>query len=119
MIPLLLIIILALVAGMGGMLAARERERGRVAAAIDRARHRGVLHGMNLGWIHHGRAMAEIRRIPVHGFAGECAECHTVFGIIAETSDEYWNCRSCGHRNPAPLVAKDPCKLIVSTIRKQ
>lgn len=112
MIALCLIVIACLVAGIGRMLAIQSRDRRRAAAALVRARSRGVLHGLNLGWIHHGRAMAEIRRAPVHGYAAECEACQTVFGIVGNASDEYWHCDSCGHRNAAPLVAEDPCLMV-------
>ena len=109
---LYLTLIACLVGCIGRMLAVQSRDRSRAAAALVRARNRGVLHGMNLGWIHHGRAMAQIRRAPVHGYAMECGKCERVFGIVAPTADEYWSCSECGHRNPAPLVAEDPCLLV-------
>lgn len=115
MIALLLVVIVSLVCGMGRMLAVRSRERGQAAAAVARARHRGVLHGMNIGWIHHGRALAKMSGAAVHGFAGECGKCGNCYGIVAETRDEYWNCSNCGERNPAPLVAQD----VTTTVRPQ
>ena len=83
------------------------RQRREAAAAVARARHRGVLHGMNIGWIHHGRALAKMSGATVHGFAGECGGCGNCYGIVAQAADEYWSCSNCGHRNPAPLVADD------------
>lgn len=111
------------VAGILGLTLAQLREWSHrrsiaEAEAIRRAYTRGTVHGLNLGWIHHGRTVAERLDLPLHGFGAECHGCRRIYGIIAGADDEYWTCSSCGHRNPAPLVAEDPTILVTTNLPK-
>jgi len=96
------------------------RKEAKHADAIRRAFVRGKIHGLNLGWINHGRELADSTNEPIHGYGAECTKCRAIFGIIADIRDEYWICDECGCQNAAPLVAEEnPMVEVKPKLRKQ
>lgn len=81
----------------------REKGREDIANAIRNARRAGYLQGANntmTVWGAHARA---IQGVDLHGFAEDCRKCGLITLSLIPASEEYWTCKSCQHRNPAPL----------------
>lgn len=71
--------------------------------AIENAARHGMIEGMNHAFI----AAAAVYPIPnVHGFAEACRRCGAIAAIMTDPRAEYWSCRECNHRNPAPLPTR-------------